>query len=43
MNLFDTTPEENPGAADGVGNRYSQFSPFGFNGAYYYARVRYEF
>ncbi len=43
QNLFDTTPEENPGAADGVGNRYSQFSPFGFNGAFYYMRVRYEF
>jgi iron complex outermembrane receptor protein len=43
QNLFDTTPEDNPGAAGGVGNAYSQFSPFGFNGAFYYARVRYEF
>ncbi|HEY5654800.1 MAG TPA: TonB-dependent receptor, partial [Woeseiaceae bacterium] len=43
QNLFDTTPEDNPGGADGVGNRYSQFSPFGFNGAYWYARVKYDF
>ena len=42
QNAFDETPDDNPGAAAGVGNRYSQFSPFGFNGAYWYARVRYE-
>lgn len=43
QNLLDQTPEENPGAAGGVGNRYSQFSPFGFEGGYYYLRTRYEF
>ena len=43
QNLLDTYPEDNPGAADGVGNAYSQYSPFGFNGAFYYMRVRYEF
>jgi iron complex outermembrane receptor protein len=32
----------NPGAASGVGNRYSQFSPFGFNGAFYYLRLKYD-
>ena len=42
QNLFDEVPEENPGAAAGVGNRYSQFSPFGFNGAFYYLRVGYD-
>ena len=42
QNAFDETPDENPGAASGVGNRYSPFSPFGFNGAYWYARVRYD-
>jgi len=42
QNLFDEVPEQNPGAAAGVGNRYSQFSPFGFNGAYYYLRVGYD-
>lgn len=43
QNVFDTTPEENPGARSGVGNLYSQFSPFGFNGAFYYARLKYDF
>ena len=39
QNLFDTYPDENPGARSGVGNRYSQFTPFGFNGGFYYARL----
>jgi iron complex outermembrane receptor protein len=43
QNLLDTYPQDNPGAASGVGNAYSQYSPFGFNGAYYYMRLRYEF
>ena len=43
QNLFDQYPEENPGGADGAGNRYSQFSPFGFEGGYYYLRTRYAF
>ena len=43
QNVFDQTPEDNPGAASGVGNKYSQFSPFGFNGGYWYARARYDF
>ncbi|HVS63202.1 MAG TPA: TonB-dependent receptor [Thermoanaerobaculia bacterium] len=43
QNLFDTTPDENAGARSGVGNLYSQFTPFGFNGAFYYARVKYDF
>lgn len=43
QNLLDQYPEENPGAADGVGNLYSQFSPFGFEGGMYYLRTRYEF
>ena len=42
QNAFDETPDENPGAADGVGNRYSQFSPFGFNGSFYYLRLKYD-
>ncbi len=41
QNVLDETPDENPGAAGGVGNRYSQFSPFGFNGAYWYLRLNY--
>ncbi len=40
-NLLDEYPDENPGAAGGVGNTYSQFTPFGFNGGSYYARFRF--
>ena len=43
QNIFDTFPDENPGARSGVGNLYSQFTPFGFNGAFWYARVKYDF
>ncbi len=43
QNVFDQTPEDNPGAASGVGNKYSQFSPFGFNGGFWYARAKYDF
>jgi iron complex outermembrane receptor protein len=43
QNVFNTYPDENQGARTGVGNRYSQFSPFGFNGAFWYARVKYQF
>ena len=39
QNIFNTYPDENPGAVSGVGNRYGQFGPFGFNGGYYYTRV----
>ena len=40
-NLLNTYPDINPYGAGTVGNRYGQFSPFGFNGAYYYTRVSY--
>ncbi len=43
QNVLDTFPEDNPGARSGVGNQYSQFSPFGFNGAFWYARLSYKF
>ncbi len=43
QNLLDQVPDENRGARTGVGNRYSQFSPFGFNGGFYYARVSWRF
>jgi iron complex outermembrane receptor protein len=42
-NITDETPDENAGAADGVGNQYSQFAPLGFNGALYYGRLIYNF
>jgi iron complex outermembrane receptor protein len=42
QNIFDTFPGENTGARSGVGNRYSQYTPFGFNGGFYYLRLRYD-
>ena len=43
QNLLNTYPQTqiNPRAAEGTGNYYGQFSPFGFNGAYSYARLNY--
>ena len=41
-NALNTYPEPNPHAPLTVGNRYGQFSPFGFNGAYYYGRLTYR-
>ena len=43
QNLLNQHPDVNPDAADGVGNKYSQYSPFGFNGGFAYARVKWEF
>jgi len=43
QNFTDETPDENPRAAMRVGNAYSQFAPLGFNGAFYYGRVTYDF
>ncbi len=43
QNVLDEFPDENPGARSGVGNLYSQFSPFGFNGAFWYAKLGYKF
>ena len=42
QNVLNTYPEEYPGAAAGVGNRFGQFTPFGFNGGFYYTRVGYS-
>ena len=42
QNVFDTFSEENPNALS-VGNRYSQYTPFGFNGAFWYARLNYKY
>ena len=40
-NILNAYPEVNMYGASTVGNRYGQFSPFGFNGAYYYVRINY--
>ena len=42
-NILNTFPDENPNAAASVGNKYGQFSPFGFDGAFWYAKVGYSF
>ena len=42
QNVLNTTPAEYPGAADGVGNRYGQFTPFGFNGSFMYGKLGYR-
>ena len=40
-NVLNAYPEVNLYGANTVGNQYGQFSPFGFNGAYYYTRIGY--
>lgn len=42
QNLLDEYPGENPGGG-AVGNKYSQFSPMGFGGGFYYLRAKYNF
>ncbi len=42
QNLLDEVPDDNPSAAAGVGNKYSQFTPFGFNGGFWYLRVNWQ-
>ena len=41
-NVLGTYPDVNRFGTDTVGNQYGQFSPFGFNGAYYYTRLNYR-
>ena len=40
QNVLNRLPQEIPNPA-GVGNRYSESTPWGFNGAYFYAKVNY--
>ena len=42
QNLFDNHPEENHNAA-AAGNRYSAYTPFNYNGTFYYVRIGYDF
>ena len=49
-NIFDVYPDENnQGDAANAGNNnfgifpYNNVAPFGFNGAFYYGRVSYNF
>lgn len=41
QNTLDEYPDKNPSAL-GIGNQYSQFSPTGFNGGFYYLKARYS-
>ena len=41
QNLFDTYSQESV-IANIVGERYSEYMPWGYSGAYYYARIGYE-
>ena len=43
QNALNTYSDENPNAPGGVGNKYSQFSPFGYSGAFWYGKLRYGF
>ncbi len=41
-NILDTYPELNPNRFTGLGNKYSQYSPGGFNGRFAYVRIAVE-
>ena len=40
-NILNVYPDVNQYGAATVGNQYGQYSPFGFNGAYYYTRINF--
>ncbi len=42
QNILNTYPDENPNAAASIGNKYSQFSPMGFGGAFWYVKYSYS-
>ena len=41
-NAFNTFPDVSPNATS-VGEQYSEYTPWGFNGAYFYFRLVYSF
>ena len=41
QNLLDNQPQENPNAA-ASGNRYSTYTPFNYNGTFYYVQLGYN-
>ena len=43
QNILNTYPDEHLKAKDRTGNRYSQFSPFGFGGAFWYAKYSFNY
>ncbi|MCY4595069.1 MAG: TonB-dependent receptor, partial [Bryobacterales bacterium] len=42
QNAFNTYTDRSRLGSAGPGNLYSQFSPFGFDGGYYYLRLNYS-
>ena len=40
-NILNTHPDENPNAT-AIGNRYSRYTPFNYNGAFFYVRFSYN-
>ena len=42
QNILNTYPDEHEKARDRTGNKYSQFSPFGFGGAFWYVKYSYS-
>jgi len=43
QNALNTYSEENPSAPAGAGNLYSQFTPWGYSGAFWYGKLGYSF
>ena len=41
QNAFNTFPDVSPNATS-VGEQYSEYTPWGFNGGYYYVRLSYR-
>ena len=41
QNAFNTFPDVSPNATS-VGEQYSEYTPWGFNGGYYYVRLSYS-
>ena len=42
QNVLDTFSDRNDPLAGALGVPYSQFTPWGFSGGYYYARINYR-
>ena len=43
QNLFNEKGDKDPMAADRLGAQYSQWTPWGFDGTFWYVRARYDF
>ena len=42
-NVLNGVPDENPNAVSGLGNRYSQYAPAGFNGRFAFVKLSVDF